>query len=69
MKKIYYLLLVVLLASCQSQAPKEGDIIFNTSPRQEATLIHEVTQSNISHCGIIIEKEKGGHFKLRSLRI
>lgn len=64
MKKIYYLLLVVLLTSCQSQAPKEGDIIFNTSPRQEATLIHEVTQSNISHCGIIIEKEKGDFYVL-----
>lgn len=65
MRKIYYLLLVLLVVGCgKDQTPREGDIIFQTSVRPEAALIHEATQSPISHCGIIIEKEEGNFYVL-----
>lgn len=67
MKKIYYLLLVVLLAGCgNDETPREGDIIFQTSLRNEASLVHEATQSPISHCGIIIEKEENNFYVLEA---
>ncbi|MBQ8564810.1 MAG: hypothetical protein IJ442_03130 [Bacteroidaceae bacterium] len=58
MKKIYFLLLVLLLTGCKNDlSPREGDIIFQTTPRKEAALIHQATLSPISNCGIVVAKE------------
>ena len=39
--------------SCMSQDFKDGDIIFHTSKSSQSKMIQEVTESNLTHCGII----------------
>ena len=37
---------------------REGDVIFQTSQSQQSPLIQIATRSKISHCGIIIMKNR-----------
>ena len=53
---LLFLLMILVLPGCSSQNFKEGDIIFQTSQSKQAPLIAKATGSDITHCGIIIEK-------------
>ena len=53
-----YILLLILLTSCSSPNIKEGDIIFHTSQSSQSSLIQQATNSEITHCGVIIIKNK-----------
>lgn len=54
-----YLIILFICISCtqiQYSTIKEGDIIFQTSQSKQSPLIAYATNSNKTHCGIIIEK-------------
>lgn len=69
MKKFYYLLLVLLCIGCsKDDSPREGDIIFQTQPTALSSVIQTATQSEISHCGIIVQKEDGLYYVLHADR-
>lgn len=65
MKKIVLLLMMVFLicfivdGHCSRTDFKEGDIIFQTSKSEQSKYISIITQSRLTHCGIIIEKNNG----------
>ena len=55
-KKILLLLMVVInsmFESCMSQDFKNGDIIFQTSKSSQSKMIQLITESKLTHCGII----------------
>jgi len=62
MKK--YLLAIVLVfvgvylldGHCTTSRFKEGDIIFQTSKSEQSKYIRMATKSQLSHCGIVVEK-------------
>ena len=47
----------LMLESCMSQGFKDGDIIFHTSKSSQSKMIQLVTNSKLSHCGIIFFKK------------
>jgi uncharacterized protein YycO len=54
--KILSLVIVIMflsLQSCMSQEFKNGDIIFHTSKSSQSKMVQLVTNSKLSHCGII----------------
>lgn len=68
MKKLLYLLLLLLCIGCsKDESPREGDIIFQTNTTQECLFIRDISNSEITHCGIIIEKEDGSFHVLHML--
>lgn len=58
MKNIYCALLLLLCIGCNSvDTPREGDIIFQRAINEQSELIELVTESTITHCGIIVERD------------
>ena len=54
MKNLLYLLSTFLLCfSCAPEKLQDGDIIFHTSKSFQSEMIQTLTNSNLSHCGII----------------
>lgn len=61
-RNIIVLLCLVSVISCsrpKASALKEGDIVFQTSKSPQSKYIIMATESQWSHCGIIIEKPEG----------
>lgn len=57
MKKIILLLLLfVIFDTCKSQSLRNGDIIFHTSKSSQSKMIQIITNSELTHCGIIFLK-------------
>lgn len=55
-KKILLLVMGVMsfmFESCMSQDFKNGDIIFHTSKSSQSKMVQLITESNLTHCGII----------------
>lgn len=68
MKKILSLILLSLsITSCSSQEFKDGDIIFHTSKSSQSKMVQIVTNSKLTHCGIIFYK-KGKPFVLEAVQ-
>ena len=58
MKKIYYALLLLLCIGCSNtKTPREGDIIFQTANNEQSALLGHLSQSPITHCGVIVEHD------------
>jgi uncharacterized protein YycO len=58
--KIYAFLITVLsfgLGSCNTPEFKDGDIIFHTSKSSQSAVISQITESELTHCGIIFYKK------------
>jgi hypothetical protein len=58
-KKILLLVMGVMslmFESCMSQDFKNGDIIFHTSKSSQSKMVQLITESNLTHCGIIFYK-------------
>ncbi len=54
MKNLLYLLSIFLVSfSCAPEKLQNGDIIFHTSKTFQSQMIQTLTNSNLSHCGII----------------
>jgi len=54
MKNLLYLLSTFLVSfSCAPEKLQDGDIIFHTSKSFQSEMIQTLTNSNLSHCGII----------------
>jgi hypothetical protein len=57
MKKKILLLIIIIISlvfeSCTSQDFKNGDIIFQTSKSSQSKMIQLITESKLTHCGII----------------
>ena len=55
-----YAFLIALLAfglgSCNTPNFKDGDIIFQTSKSSQSPVISKITESELTHCGIIFHK-------------
>lgn len=68
MKTTLFLILFVLsFTSCSSQGFKDGDIIFHTSKSSQSKMIQLVTNSKLTHCGIIFY-QKGKPFVLEAVQ-
>ncbi len=60
MKKIYFLLVALLFMGCATDpTPRVGDIIFQSPNSHESDMISKISDSPISHCGIIVKKDDG----------
>ena len=58
MKKIFYTLLLLLCVGCNNiEAPREGDIIFQTVKNQRGALLEHLSESPINHCGIVVVRD------------
>jgi hypothetical protein len=67
--KPYAFLITVLsfgLASCNPPEFKDGDIIFHTSKSSQSAVISQITESELTHCGIIFYK-KGKPYVLEAV--
>lgn len=52
----FVIIMCLTLQSCMSQDFKNGDIIFHTSKSSQSKMVQLVTNSKLSHCGIIFYK-------------
>jgi len=52
----FIIIMCLTLQSCMSQDFKNGDIIFHTSKSSQSKMVQLVTNSKLSHCGIIFYK-------------
>ena len=58
MKTLFSMLFYLFIFSmCSSQDLKDGDVIFQTSRSSQSRVIQEITNSNLTHCGIIFFKD------------
>ena len=59
MKKLLLSIVTMCLSlqPCTSQIFKDGDIIFHTSKSSQSKMVQLVTNSKLSHCGIIFYKK------------
>jgi len=57
----------IISQSCISQDFKDGDIIFHTSKSSQSKMIQTVTNSKLTHCGIIFY-QKGKPFVLEAVQ-
>lgn len=65
MKKLLYLLLIIICVGCNKEIPlREGDIIFQTEVNEESKVWHNLTGSDITHCGILVKKKDGSFYVL-----
>jgi uncharacterized protein YycO len=60
-------LMCIISQSCISQDFKDGDIIFHTSKSSQSKMIQTVTNSKLTHCGIIFY-QKGKPFVLEAVQ-
>lgn len=68
MKKLINLIFLTFsITSCSSQSFKNGDIIFHTSKSSQSKMVQSVTNSNLTHCGIIFY-QKGKPFVLEAVQ-
>jgi len=68
MRKILFLMLMILPMAMFGSNLKEGDVVFQISKSKQSPLVQLATLSPWSHCGIIIEK-KGGLYVLEASNV